>query len=435
MKPVCIISCPIDTFSGYGHRSRDFVNSLIKIKDNEWDIKILPQVWGTTPWGFLSKDNPLRKRFINNLTSKPDIWVQITIPSEFEPVGKFNIGVTAGIESTVPPPNFIEGCNKMDLNLISSNFSKEVFQGITITQNNTQGQPVKQIKLTRPMQVLLEGLDTDVYFRKPKDSDLLKGIKENFCFLFTGHWLPGDFGEDRKNVGNLIETFYKTFNTKGIKPALLLKCNKVDYSLLDKEDVLSCIRDVKDKFKNKENLPNIYLLHGEFSNEQLNQLNNDPKVKAFISFTKGEGFGRPLLEQAVTGKPVITSNWSGHTDFIRPEYNVLIGGELKEIHPSAANDFLIKQAKWFNLDLEVASKAMKDVFKNYKKYKTQSLNQTKFLTQNFGIDKMTKDLEKYLEQITVTEQVPLQLPKLKKLGSKKDNISLPKLPKLEKING
>ncbi len=28
------------------------------------------------------------------------------------------------------------------------------------------------------------------------------------------------------------------------------------------------------------------------------------KVKAFVNFTKGEGFGRPLLEQAITGKPV-----------------------------------------------------------------------------------------------------------------------------------
>ena len=33
MKPTCVVSCPIDTFSGYGARSRDFVKALIKVKD------------------------------------------------------------------------------------------------------------------------------------------------------------------------------------------------------------------------------------------------------------------------------------------------------------------------------------------------------------------------------------------------------------------
>ena len=63
MKPLCVVSCPIDTFSGYGHRSRDFVKALINVKDSEWDIKILPQIWGSTPWGSLSEDDPIKSRF------------------------------------------------------------------------------------------------------------------------------------------------------------------------------------------------------------------------------------------------------------------------------------------------------------------------------------------------------------------------------------
>ena len=125
MKPICVVSCTIDTSSGYEARSRDFVKSLIKIKDKEWDIKILPQMWGETPWNYLSPDDPLRQRFIknNSLEKQPEIWVQITIPSEFQPNGQFNIGVSAGIETTVYPGEFIEGSNRMDLNLVSSNHS------------------------------------------------------------------------------------------------------------------------------------------------------------------------------------------------------------------------------------------------------------------------------------------------------------------------
>ena len=420
MKPTCIVSCPIDTFSGYGHRSRDFVRSLIEAKGDDWNIQILPQRWGNTPWGFLPQDDELRSRFITNLDSRPEIWMQITIPSEFQPVGKYNIGVTAGIESTVPPPDWIQGMNRMDLNLVSSQFTKDTFSQVQFTQNDKQGNPVGQVKLEKPIEVLFEGLDTGVYFKEAAKSGLLDGIDESFCFLFTGHWLPGDFGEDRKNVATLIRTFFESFQGKGTKPALLLKTNKVDYSLLDKEDILKDIRKIREEFKG--NLPNIYILHGEFTNEELNKINNDPKIKAFISFTKGEGFGRPLLEQAITGKPVITTNWSGHIDFIRPEYNVLLGGELKPIHPSSANKWLLKEANWFNVNTEVATKAMKDVYKYYKKYIENSRKQTKYLKENFSQNKMTEVLKGYMDEVKVAVEMPLQLPKLN-------------LPKLKKIDG
>ena len=420
MKPTCVVSCPIDTFSGYGHRSRDFVRSLIEAKENDWEIKILPQVWGNTPWGFLDENDPLKSRFIPQLTQQPDIWMQITIPNEFQKIGKFNIGITAGIESTCPPPDFIQGMNRMDLNLVSSHFTKNTFQNINLTQNNDQGQPTKTYKLEKPIEVLFEGLNEGIYFKQPSKSGLLNDIDESFCFLFTGHWLPGKFGEDRKNVATLIRTFLKSFKNRGNKPALLLKTNKVDYSLLDKEEILKHIRDIRNEFSDKENLPNIYILHGEFTNEELNKINNDPKIKSFISFTKGEGFGRPLLEQAITGKPVITTNWSGHVDFIRPEYNVLLGGELKNIHRSAANKWLIKEAQWFNVNTDVASKAMKDVYKHYKKYIENSRKQTKFLKENYSQDKMTEVLKGYMDKIKVATTVPIQLPKLK-------------LPKLKKV--
>jgi glycosyltransferase involved in cell wall biosynthesis len=432
MKPTCIVSCPIDTFSGYGHRSRDFVRSLIEVKKDEWDIKILPQQWGSTPWGFLDENDPLKSHYVpSGQLPQPEIWIQITIPSEFQRVGKFNIGVTAGIESTVPPPDFVQGMNNMDLNLVSSQFTKDTFSQVQFTQNDKQGNPVGTIKLEKPIEVLFEGLDTGVYFKESGKSGLLNDIDENFCFLFTGHWLPGKFGEDRKNVATMIKTFLETFNKRGPKPALLLKTNKVDYSLLDKEEILKHIRDLRNQFDYKENLPNIYLLHGEFTNEELNKINNDPKIKAFVSFTKGEGFGRPLLEQAITGKPVITTNWSGHIDFIRPEYNVLLGGELKPIHESAANKWLLKEANWFNVNTEVASKAMKDVYKNYKKYIENSRKQTKFLKENFSYDKMTEVLKGYMDEVKVAVNIPLQLPKLKKVNEQPTELKLPKLQKIE----
>ena len=129
MKPLCVVSCPIDTFSGYGARSRDFLKGLIQSKGEEWDIKIIPQRWGETPWNALSQDDPLRQRFIPGLdqNNQPDIWIQITIPNEFQPAGKsFSMGVTAGIECNILPGDMIEGINRMNLTLISSEHSKNI---------------------------------------------------------------------------------------------------------------------------------------------------------------------------------------------------------------------------------------------------------------------------------------------------------------------
>ena len=117
-KPTFAISCPIDTYSGYGARSRDIVKAIIEL--DKYDVKIAPQRWGNTPFGFI-KDHPewgfLNKYILTNpqLPAQPEIWMQITVPNEFQPIGKYNIGCTAGIESTIAPADWIEGCNRMNL--------------------------------------------------------------------------------------------------------------------------------------------------------------------------------------------------------------------------------------------------------------------------------------------------------------------------------
>ena len=437
MKPLCVVSCPIDTFSGYGARSRDFVKGLIQSKGEEWDIKILPQRWGDTPWNFLPQDSLLKQRFIGGLdpNRQPDIWIQVTVPNEFQPVGRYNIGVTAGIETNIFPAEFLEGMNRMNLNLVSSRFGVEVAQASSFEKRDNKTNEVQgTVKLEKPLNVLFEGLNLDVYNKKPQNSELLKDIHEDFCFLFTGHWLPGKFGEDRKDVATLITTFLETFKGPGKKkPALILKTNHLNYSLMDKSEILKKIHILKDSFSG--NLPNIYLIHGEMTDKEMNQLNNDNKVKAFISFTKGEGFGRPLLEQAITGKPVITTNWSGQVDFLKKEYNCLIGGELKNVHKSAANQFLLKDSKWFSIDKAIAGRAMKDVVKKYKHYFKNSRKQTQYLKDNFSFDKMVERINELMPVVESGPQVnTLSLPKLKKTDSSGPSLPKLKLPKLNKVD-
>ena len=130
MKNTFVVSCPIDTYSGYGARSRDFVKSLVEL--DKYDVKILSQRWGNTTQGFIKNNYKewgfLEKLIIPRLQEKPDYWCMVTVPNEFQPVGKYNIGLTAGIETTVCDIEWLRGCNKMDLILVSSEHSKKVFK-------------------------------------------------------------------------------------------------------------------------------------------------------------------------------------------------------------------------------------------------------------------------------------------------------------------
>lgn len=428
MKQTLFISCPIDTMSGYGARSRDIVKALLK--HDKYDIKIISQRWGSTPFGALDRNDPEDQKILNliwnqpNLPFQPDIWVQVTVPNEFQPVGKFNIGVTAGIETTLCDASWVEGCNRMSLNLVSSNHAKQVFHQSTFEKRDKNtNQLVDNVKLTAPVEVLFEGVDLTKYF-PINDEDLpetelvleLDEIEEEFCFLFVGHWLQGELGEDRKNVGYLVKAFFETFKNRKTAPALILKTNNATCSIMDREEVLKKIDSIRKTVKG--DLPNVYLLHGELEDEDVNHLYNHPKVKAMVSLTKGEGFGRPLLEFSLTKKPVIASAWSGHIDFLHPEYSVLIGGELKPVHPSAVvQNMILAESMWFTPnDAEVGNK-LKDVYENYKKYIEPAKRQAYRSKTEFSFDKMADVLDEILTNKVPkkAEFKPLTLPKLKKI--------------------
>lgn len=442
MKPLLVISAPVDTYSGYGARSRGIAKAIIEL--DKYDVKILSQMWGSTPWGFI-KDHQeewgfLSKHFVTQTSNqrKPDVWVQITVPNEFQPIGNYNIGITAGIEATQCSPPWIEGCNRMNMVLLSSNFSKQVFQQSAYSLNNPQGQVVKHLKIEKPLDVIFEGVDLNIY---NQESDVkMLDIKESFAFLVAGHWLKGAYGEDRKNIGKTIKLFFEAFKNMENPPAMVLKTGS-DGSISEQENLIEKINAIRSMVKGK--LPQLYLVSGNLSDTEVNQLYRDPKIKAMVSFTKGEGFGRPLAEFALTKKPIIVSNWSGHTDFIKPEFAVLLGGELKNIHDSAAwKDVLMKEAKWFNIDEEVAIKAMKDVHKSYKDYIKNSRKSRQYIKDNFSYEKMKEKLSEILEEnvkieaqlnLPNMEAPKLQLPKLKKIGENKTELPKLKLPKLKKV--
>ena len=441
-KPLVLVTAPVATRSGYGSHSRDICRSLISM--DKYNVKIFPVRWGTTPQNALNDADPNDKVIIDrlmvdvNLEKQPDVHIHIVIPNEFQPVAKYNIGITAGIETTACPPEWIEGMNRMDLNIVPSKFTKETLENMSFDRvDDKSKEKIGELKVNKPIEVLFEGTDTNI-FKKTKVfskelTDKFSKIKEDFCFLFVGHWLQGDLGNDRKDLGMLVKTFLETFKNVKNSPALLMKSSGATFSLIDKREMLDKIEDIK-KSVDAKVLPNIYLLHGDLTDDEMNELYNHPKVKSHVTFTHGEGFGRPLLEASISQKPVIAPNWSGHVDFLTKNLSVLLGGSMKKVSKqSFQKGIYVKDSYWFTVNYQMASKILKNVFSNYKKFSLNSAKQGTLNNSKFSLDSMTKVFQKILDDNVpeFPKEVKLKLPKLKKVkDTEPPKITLPTLKKV-----
>lgn len=403
MKKTCVISCPIDTYSGYGARSRDMVKSLIKAKGDVWDIKILSQKWGSLPFGFLADhiEEDISSRIVKSVETNPEIWIQISIPNEFQRVGtKFNIGITAGIETDLCDKSWIEGINRMDEIWVSSSHSKKVFTNHP------------EIKPTKPIKVVFEGLNTEVYRTTEAMANMeinldLNSIEEEFAFLYVGHWIG------RKNVEGLVLGFYNLFKDKDSQPALILKTQKQSSSIADHTRIEKALQTLKDKFPNAK-LPSVYVLHGELSDWEMNEVYNHKKVKAMVTTTRGEGFGRPLLEFSAIGKPIIASNWSGHLDFLNQKFTHLLFGKKVDVPASEANTWIVQGSQWFEVDQVSLTTKLSEVYENYEGQLPKANRQQQYVLRKFTIEKMDELVASLSDEVEVKTptQVQVKLPKL-----------------------
>ena len=450
MKHNVLMIAPFNTRSGYGDHARSIYYSIMDRED--LDIKCLDVKWGSTPRNHLrpevSRHKKLLDTFINQdqIQGQPDILIDIRIPNEFATGAKINIGITAGVETDVVSPAFLEGMNRMNFNIVPSKFTADTFNRCIFDKMqdapNGEKQKVGDIKNEKPISVLFEGVDTDVYYPKDKHQlekgltrELNELIKEDFAYLHVGQWGQQSFGEDRKNIGILIKSFLKSFSNIPNSPALVLKTNGANFSLLDRENIKKRIKEVKNMFKGVE-IPNIYLIHGDFTIEEMSTLYNHPKIGAFITCTHGEGFGRPMLEASCCDLPVIASKWSGHMDFLTDSESMLIDGFLKEVPKSALwKDIIVEPSKWFDVNEADVVRKIRTFHKKRKLIQKKAVRLGKKNRREFSLKAMSNKFNGIIDDILkeIPQSVGLKLPKLKKVDGKSSQPTKIKLPKLKKV--
>jgi len=429
-KPICILQSPIWTRSGYGDWALSVGKSLLRY--GKFDLKIAPTVWGACSKKNLDSEiNDLEGKELLNcilksqLPRQPEVFIQMTIPNEFATPAKYNIGMTAGIESTCPRAEWLEGLNRMNVNFVTSQHAKDIFASAVYAKKLPNGTS-EDLIVKSPMEILFWGANTKIY-RKTDEKlasveESFKSIPEPFVFLFVGQWTAGNIEADRKAIGYLIKTFLETFANMDNPPCLVLKTSGAQLCVMDKYECLNKINDVTSMVKQSmtgARLPNVYLLHGELDDQEMNALFNYEKVKAHVSFTHGEGFGHPLLLATLSGKPVITPQWSGHLDFLNPKLAKFFPGSLVPVPDAAINDWFIKDARWFSVDYKEAGRILKNIFQNYDAKLLENAEKLRVEnSEKFSIQAMDTAfhalLDKYIPPFAVEE--PIKLPKLKRIN-------------------
>lgn len=342
MKKV-LLRGPFLTQSGYGVHCRQiarwFFNKVDAGEALDINFEVLP--WGITPWlTDINAYDGLVGRIVQSVRKQEgyDLSVQVQLPNEWNPfAANYNIGVTAGVETDICNPDWIDCCNRMDLIIVPSEFTKQSF----VSTAAKFGKDLKVDIVVVP-ESFSEAILTD-----NSQIDVLSSIPTNFNLLVFGQITGTNQDNDRKNFGNTMKILYETFRDNA-DVGIILKTNTGRNTTIDRHNVQTLFSQLQSQLKFKDSVgPKVYLLHGEMSDAEVASLYKSPKVKALVSLTRGEGFGLPLLEAAASDLPVIATDWSAHTEFLNRGKWIKVDRDVIPVHQSRIDgQIFIEGSRW-----------------------------------------------------------------------------------------
>lgn len=309
-KPKVLVSGPVCNISGYSEHARTLVDSLLEmgdqvdlyIQDTQWAAASKSIVYSQKYGHLINKTNSLfESRKDNqgriNVAGLFSCTYQVKPPNEFMKMSSNDIGVTAAVETTFAPPEWVAQCNMMDHILVVSEHAKKNLK-------NTKDQNGQSI--STPVTVIPFG-----YRDSKNEADVYEDVNftTKFNFLTVLQMAP------RKNFEMTLKWFVEEFGNDN-DVGLVIKTHMQNNSTMDFHATRARIEYLLNTF-NPDRECKIYLIHGNLSEEQIDSLYNPKYIDCYLTATHGEGFGIPIFTAACKGIPVVATNWSGHLDFLR----------------------------------------------------------------------------------------------------------------------
>ena len=307
MRKRVILKAPLLTRSGYGEQARFALRSL-RSREDLFEIFIQPLQWGQTSW--VNEYNE-EKKWIDETIEKTisylqqggtfDMSLQVTIPNEFERLAQFNVGFTAGIETTKVSPQWIQKVNQMDKVIVVSNHAKRGFDDTKYQAQNSQTGEIVTLETQTPVEAVNYPVKS---FESLQELNLQLETPLNFLTV-------AQFGP-RKNLENTIKWFVEEFRTEDV--GLVVKSNIAKNCYIDRRRLLTTLKSLLAELGDRT--CKVYLLHGDMSDEEMHSMYKNKNIHCLLSLAHGEGFGLPIFEAAYSGLPVIAVGWSGQLDFL-----------------------------------------------------------------------------------------------------------------------
>ena len=391
-----LVRGPALTRTGYGEHCRFVLRALREVEG--LDIHLLPVNWGESSWVW---ENNEERQWLDEIIQKTavyshqggqyDMSIQVTIPNEWQKMAPINIGVTAGIETTKVAPIWLQKCNEMDRIVTISEHSKNVFLSSVYEAIDKRSGQKFNLKCEKDVSVVHYPVKT--YDSLP---ELDLELSTEFNFLTVAQWGP------RKNLHATVQWFVEEF-IDNPDVGLVVKTFLRGGCLLDRESLERELSKTVSKYENRK--CKIYFMHGDLSDEEMHSLYTHKDINALVSLTRGEGYGLPLFEAAYSGLPVIATDWSGHLDFLymptkdkkgkeklKPHF-ARVDYELELISKDAVwEGVLQKDSMWAYAQQGSYKMKLREVFKDYGRFKSQAKKLQKWILKDFSEEKVYSDM-------------------------------------------
>jgi glycosyltransferase involved in cell wall biosynthesis len=358
---------PVVDASGYANAARNNIAAMVKA-GIRLTVDPISFEQKHTYHGNISKliQNHIRCQSrwdINLVHATPENWAGL------EDKGSYNIGYTVW-ETDRLPAEWVTIMNaRMNEIWVPTHWNKELFKSSGVTK------PITVIPHTLDVSCLSETIET-----------LPSNNKYKFYSIFQ--WT------ERKNAKNLIMAYLKAF-TGNDNVVLMLKTYCFGWDDKQQTHTKNMIREMKSQFTNP---PEIRFIGSLLTGDEVNRIH--ATGDCFYLPHRGEGFGLPLAEAMMFGKPVITTNWSGNLDFTKPEYSYLVDYKLVPVGNMPWGKYTPDQ-NWAEPSEEDMVAKLRYVYTHQDEAKTKGLLGQKFLVDNFSHEKIGQLIKETVNGIKI----------------------------------